>query len=349
VGGGPPRPHTPTPRIIETIPGRYEMTDVKGEKTRRPRRRPAALFWPIVIIGAGVALLLSNLGYLPWASWNILWRLWPLLLIALGIDLLIGRRSTLGAIVSAVLILALVGGAIALAFYAPSIPQLATLAQSPEWHTTHVEQSLEGVERASVTIDTSSLPCMVSKLSDSPNLIEGNITYRGTLIFDAFVRSGRADVKLDTYFTGPWWGWTPDFGATSDAIWDIKLSPKVPIDLNLDSGSGRCDFDLSGLQVNNLVVDSGSGAVDLTLPADSSFEASIDSGSGRIAITLPKGVGARVVLDSGSGAFRPDERFEMVGGERGDDSVWETENYDSAEVTIQLEIDQGSGALIIAK
>jgi hypothetical protein len=325
------------------------MTDVIEKKARKPRRRPASLFWPIVIIGAGVALLLSNLGYLPWASWNILWRLWPLLLIALGIDLLIGHRSIFGAIISAVLILALVGGAIALAFFAPSIPQLAEMAQSPEWNTTHIEQSLEGVERASVTIDTGSVPCTVGKLSDSSNLIEGDITYRGTLIFDAPIHGGKADVKLDSYFTGPWWGWSPDFGTAPNPAWDVKLSPKVPLDLNLDTGSGHCDFDLGGLQVNSLVVDSGSGAVDLILPSDSSFEAHIDSGSGRLAITLPTDVGARVVLDSGSGAFRPDGRFQMVSGERGDDSVWETENFDTAAFTIELKIDQGSGALIIEK
>jgi len=38
-----------------------------------------------VLIGAGVLLLLSNLGYLPWQSWNVLWRLWPLLLIGVGV------------------------------------------------------------------------------------------------------------------------------------------------------------------------------------------------------------------------------------------------------------------------
>ncbi len=325
------------------------MTDVQEKKARKPQRHPPSLFWPIVFIGAGVALLLSNLGYLPWASWNILWRLWPLLLIALGIDLLIGRRSVVGAIISAVLILALVGGAIALAFYTPSIPQLAELAQSPEWRTAHVEQSLEGVERASVTIDTGSVPCLLSKLSDSLNLIEGDITYRGTLVFDAPVRGGRADVRLDSYFTGPWWGWAPGFEDNPRAVWGVKLSPKIPLDLNFDTGSGRCYFDLSGLQVNSLIVDSGSGAVDLILPSDTSFEARIDAGSGRFAITLPAGVGARVALDSGSGAFRPDERFEMVSGERGDDSVWETENLSTAETTIELEIDQGSGALVIEK
>jgi hypothetical protein len=324
------------------------MTDVQ-EKGRRPRRRPASLFWPIVIIGAGVALLLSNLGYLPWSSWNILWRLWPLLLIALGVDLLIGRRSVFGAIVSAVLIAALVGGAIALALFAPSIPQLAELTQAPEWKTTHIEQSLDGVERASITIDTGSVPCIVDALSDSPNLIEGDVTYRGTLVFDAPVRNGQADVKLDSYFSGSWWGWSPDFGAASGAVWDVGLSPKVPLDLNLDTGSGRCDFDLSSLRVNSLVLDSGSGAVDLILPADSSFEGTIDGGSGRLAITLPEGVGARIALDSGSGAFRPDGRFEMVSGERGGDGVWETENFATAEATIEMKIDQGSGALSIEK
>jgi hypothetical protein len=78
-----------------------------------------------VLIGVGVALLLSNLGYLDWSAWTVLWRLWPLLLVALGIELLIGRRSVVGTIISGVLILALVAGAIALAVFAQNIPVLA--------------------------------------------------------------------------------------------------------------------------------------------------------------------------------------------------------------------------------
>ena len=324
------------------------MSDIQESRAHKPRRRPS-LFWPILIIGAGVALLLSNLGYLPWASWNILWRLWPLLLVAMGVDLLIGRRSVVGAIVSGVLILALVGGAIALASFAESIPQLAEMAEPVEWQTAHVEHPLNDVKRASVLIDWTSLPGTLGALSDSSNLIEGDIVYRGELIFDVSERGDGADVKLDTFFSGPWWGWPPNFGNDPSSTWVVKLSPKVPLDLTLDAGSGRCDFDLSGLQISGLVIDAGSGAIDLNLPADSSFEARIDGGSGRINIVLPAGVGARVVLDSGSGAFRPDGRFEMVSGERGDDSVWETENFDTAEYTIELEIDQGSGAISIEK
>jgi hypothetical protein len=101
------------------------MSDYEGlveeEQRTRPGRshhRAPSFFWPLVLVGAGVLLLLSNLGFVPWESWNLVWRLWPLLLIGLGIELLIGRRSTLGAIVSGVLILCLIGGAIALVFFA---------------------------------------------------------------------------------------------------------------------------------------------------------------------------------------------------------------------------------------
>jgi len=315
------------------------------EGARRPRR-PPSLFWPLVLIGAGVILLLSTLGYLPWQSWNILWRLWPLLLVALGVDLLIGRRSMVGAIVSTLLILLLIGAAVAVVFFAQNIPALVELAQPVEWRTEHVEYSLADVERASVTIDWTSASGYLSALRDSPNLIEGDVAYRGQLIFDVDVRGDRADVNLDSHFSGPWFG-PFEFGDPARKRWDVGLSPNVPLDLTLNSGSGPCDFDLTGLQVSDLFLDSGSGSIELALPSGSTFDVRMDGGSGSITIVLPESVGARVVLDSGSGSFRPDERFRLVEGERGDDGVWETDNFRTAEHTILMEIDQGSGSIRI--
>jgi len=317
-----------------------------GLTPRRQRRRPPSLFWPLVLVGAGVILLLANLGYLPWQSWNILWRLWPLLLVALGVDLLIGRRSMVGAIVSAFLILLLLGGGVALLLFAQNIPALVEVTGPVEWQTEHVEHPLAEVERASVTVDWTSLPGYLSALRDSSSLIEGDVTYRGQLTFDVNVHRNQADVNLDSHFSGLSFG-TFDLDDRGDARWDVKLSPSVPLDLTLDAGSGHCDFDLTGLQVSDLFLDSGSGAIDLALPSGNTFEAVIDGGSGRIAITLPESVGAQVVLDSGSGSFRPDERFRLVEGKRGDDSVWETDNFHTAEHTIMLKIDQGSGSISI--
>ncbi len=318
---------------------------------RRPRsRRPPSVFWPIVFISAGVLLLLSNLGYLPPLSWGVVWRLWPLLLVALGIDLLIGRRSVIGAIFSTIAVVLLIGGIVVLALLAPSIPavsdwigplELPTWIR-PEFETRHVEYPLQGVEQAKVYIDWSSVPGYLSALEDSPNLIEGDIDYRGQLTFDASVVGGRANVKLDSSFFGLW-----SFGDQSGKRWDVRLSPEVSLDLRLDTGSGPCDFDLTGLQISKLVLDAGSGPIDLTLPSGSTFEAEIDGGSGSITIVLPESVGARVELDAGSGPFNPDERFELVRGKRYGDGVWETDNYGTAEHTITLKIDQGSGTVNI--
>lgn len=319
------------------------------ENTRRSRRRPPSFFWPLVLIGTGAVLLLSNLGYLPWQSWNVLWRLWPLLLVALGVDVLIGRRSMLGAMVSGLLILMLICSAVAIALFAQNIPMLVEFTRPVEWRTEHVEYPLGDVESGSVAIDWTSAPAYLGALPDSStNLIEGDVVYRGQLVFDVNVHGSQADVELDSHFSGPWFG---PFGFDDRAgdRWDVKLSPEVLLDLALDAGSGRCEFDLTGLQIAALFLDAGSGSVDLALPPNSSFEAVIDGGSGNIAITLPEGVSARVVLDSGSGSFRPDERFRLVEGEWDDDGAWETDDFDTAEHTIVLKIDQGSGSISIAE
>jgi hypothetical protein len=127
----------------------------------------------------------------------------------------------------------------------------------------------------------------------------------------------------------------------------VRVSPNVPLDLALDAGSGRCDLDLTGLQIEYFSLDSGSGSVDLVLPSGGTFDARIASGSGRLVVVLPESVGMQVQLDSGSGAFRADERFRLVDGDRGDDGMWETEDFRSAEHRIMLKIDQGSGSINI--
>lgn len=321
----------------------------------RPRRQPPSLFWPIILIGAGVVLILVNQGYARDLSWGVIWRLWPLLIIALGVDLLIGRRSVLGAIVSAVLLLVLIGGIVLVAMFAQSIPGVSDWVQPlklPQWIqqtdylNKHVEYPLSGVEQATVYIDWISVPGYLSALEDSRNLIEGDIDYVGELTFDVNMRGDQANVRLDSRSARIGF-WAPDRGDGRGKRWDVELSPDVPVNLTLDAGSGPCDLDLAGLQVSGLVIDTGSGPVDLALPSGSSFEARIDGGSGPISITLPRNVGMRVELDSGSGPFSADSRFELVRGKLRGDGTWETLNYDVAEPRIVLAIDQGSGPVSI--
>jgi hypothetical protein len=322
----------------------------EDERPRPPQHRQIryerrSFFWPIVLIGIGVLLLLSNLGLFPEAGWAVLWRFWPVALVALGIDVLIGRRSLGGAIASGVLILVLVGMVIGLAFFAEQIPALVQLTQPARLQSRHIAHPMEKVDSAKITIDWNSAPGYLSALEDSNNLIEANIDYRGELAFNVTNTNGRAEIVLDSYFEGVTFGqWNFD---DRDAKWDVKLNPDVTYDLWMDAGSGSCDFDLSQLPVTYLHLDSGSGSIELKLPTASSFDGDLNTGSGAVRIVLPEGVGMRVTLISGSGSFQPDGRFTLISGERDDDGVWETENYANADYKIDLTIDQGSGSMQI--
>jgi len=309
----------------------------------RPRRRShRSFFWPIMLISLGVLLLLSNLGIVAWSTWNLLWRFWPLILVAVGVDVLFGQRSALGAVISAFLILAIIGAVAGAIFFADNLPFLNNISDDSSWNTSHLQHELDDYESANIFIDWTSPPGSLYALSSSDSLIEGDITYQGELIFDVDQRGDIADVNLDTRMVS---SWTPSFQGSPRAKWEIGLTPEIPLDLSLDSGSGSCDFDLSELIIDDLYLDSGSGSIRLALPEDQSFQFELDSGSGSVQIDLPEETGVRVDLDSGSGSFNPGNNFDLVSGERRGDGVWESENYDSAKFTIEITIDQGSGSI----
>ncbi len=329
------------PKPIEPILPRSSSAEDDFERPSRSR----SVFWPIILVGAGVLLLLSNMGIFPVSGWDVLWRFWPVLLIALGIDVVFGRRSLGGAVAGGVLILLLLGMAIGVAFFAEQIPFLVALTEPAKLQYKTVEHPLDDLKSAKVSVDWTSAPGYLSALADSTNLIEATVAYRGDLSFKVEVQGNHAVVLLDSYVQGVS---SSVFNfSDQDSRWDVKLSPQVPLDLWLNVGSGSCDFDLTELDVENLDLDGGSGSLRLTLPETDNFEGKIDAGSGSMTLILPKGVGLRIELTDGSGSFNPDDRFRLVSGEADDDGVWETENYDKADYKITLEIDQGSGSLII--
>jgi hypothetical protein len=81
------------------------------ESFKGPHER-VNLFFPIVLVGAGVILLMANLGMLTRDPFFFALQFWPVFLIAGGIQLLFGRTRTLGTVVSVLLGLAVVGSAI---------------------------------------------------------------------------------------------------------------------------------------------------------------------------------------------------------------------------------------------
>jgi hypothetical protein len=323
---------------------RNEPIVPRSDRRSKPKSG-RSLFWPIVLIGFGVILLLSNMGLFPSTSWSILWRLWPIALIALGIDVLIGHRSVIGAIASGVLALLLIGLAIGAALLADQVPALIELTKPAELVTEYVEHPLDGITQARISIDWTSSPGYLSSLSDSDNLIEADIAYRGELAFDVDVDGEYADVSLDSYLQGISYG-SLNFN-DADARWDVELHPEPDYDLYLDAGSGSYDYDLSDLSVRSVELDAGSGSVRMHFPSQGRIIGELDTGSGKVDLIIPQAFGVRIDLDAGSGRFRPSDRFVHISDDDDNDGIWQTENYAEAAHTIELDIDQGSGTITI--
>jgi hypothetical protein len=310
------------------------------------RGRPS-LFWPLLLIGIGVILLLSNLGILPADSFNILWRFWPLVLVIIGLDILLGRRSAVGSIISSILVLALLGGVVAFVLFARNIPGFISEFGSSELHQEFISTPLEDFDSATVKIDWTSGPAKLYALSDSNNLLEGDIKYFGNLFFNVEPAGDHVEVDLDTRIEGFFFPHPGDDGRNRS--WQIGLNPAIRLDLILDAGSGRGEYDLSRLNIESFNIDAGSGPLTITLPETGRIEGIIDGGSGPITLILPNSLEAQVTLGSGSGSFDPSSRFSKIRTGRDDEdvAVWVTDDFQGADNSIDLEIDPGSGPILI--
>lgn len=345
-------------------PERPPAGSVEGPRIRESaaRRRPA-LFWPLMLIGTGVILLLYQFELLRINAWTLLWRYWPVILILVGIDILFGRRSVFGSILRVLFVFAGLSAIVAWFFVAQDGDSRAFRLDRPELKRETIEYPLGSVHEARVVLDLGSWSTRVMALVDSSNLIEGEIESYGQLRFDAAAQGQRATVELSERSTDSGrWLWFDN----RDPQWEIALSPDVLLDLELDCGSGSGSFDLEGLQLRDLQVDGGSGSVhlmlpdarkmeigldagsgvlELVLPQRGSADVTIDGGSGSLRIELPRGMEARVELESGSGSFSPNGDLRLVDGERSGDGVWETEGYARAENRMEIRILQGSGSV----
>lgn len=290
--------------MTESRPSREPFEIRPDPSTRRTdepfHREYRSLFWPILLIGAGIVLLLVNMGVLPAFPFWQLWRLWPVLLIVAGLDILFARRvplvgALLGVVVVAGVVILLAGGP--LRSQEPAdLPGFAWLQRGTETQRQFFSEPLGNTRSVQVDLDLAAAPTTLSVLGDSDNLIEADIAHAGTVRWHVSGNDNKRIVLDSQGVSGVFpWNWDE-----RDLRWDIRLSPHVPTTLNIDAGSGPCTLKLDDLRLEQLDIDGGSGALDVVLPATRQ-EIALESGSGSVNLDLSDEADATLELRMSSG------------------------------------------------
>jgi hypothetical protein len=306
-----------------------EEIDVEEQEQRR-----VSFVGPMLLIAVGTILLLNVLEVLDWSIWWSILHLWPIFLIAAGLDLLLGRRSVWGPLLAAVLVLAILAGALWLS--------VSDVAGGRGLTSEQIHQPLGGAAKAAVAVDPGAGILRIEALPESAVLVEGVIHVgEGERVAQDYAQSGaQATFELRTEGGQPW----VPFGSGLDArrLWDLGLSPGATLQVNTSLGLGEAALDLTGLTLSDLQTNMGIGLTRITLPDEGQYRGRLDGAIGVTTIDIPEGLGARLHVDTGIAARQLPDDYREQG-----DNVYVSPGYETAESRVDLDISQAIGLLRI--
>lgn len=279
----------------------------------RPVVRSRGLAFPVLLIALGVYVYLVNTGVVPAPRWSDLAALWPLVLVLVGVDLLVGPRAPLLALVAIVTIVAL---ALAAVSVAPTATPLVQRARIP----------LDAAVRGAVELTFGA----------------GRLALTGGSSAFAEVSSTREDVQSRIDRAGSTARLTiaqPEglpLGGGPDVVWDVRLNGDVRYDLDLKLGAGDFDVDLANVRVASATVNVGAADLRLVLPRpDGTLDISLRGGAASIVVEIPAGVEARIDTSGSS--------LTSVSGPT------ETAGYASATNRVRVDVRTGAASIRIVR
>lgn len=283
-------------------------------------------------IGLGVTFTLINFDILALSIWQVILSLWPLFLIAIGFDILIGRRSKLLGAFGILLMTALLAGSLWLLSTGVEITYGGESRQ--------IRQDLDGATQARVKILPGVGILRLKDLRESLALVMGTIPseYSVQVTQSFSMIDDRAVYSLNSIsgnFSFP--------GAGQLFIWDLGLTPSIPIDLEVEMGLGETNLELTNLDLNSLSLDLGVGQSDLILPSRGQLDGTIDAAIGQVIIWVPSEIGLRVQKDTALVIVQFPEDYHQEKG------IYTSPNYTSADHHVDLRIDMAIGRIVIRK
>jgi hypothetical protein len=319
-----------------------------------------SLFWPVILIGAGLIWLLYNLDLITGANLSAAFRLWPLLLIGAGLDLLFGRRFP---ITGALFGLAVVAGLITIILAGPQLGLVST----PSLQTETFVAPTGLARKAKLDFQFSSGQIHVKPLSGSPNLVVATAVHSGNVEFSDSGTTNRAIRLSGPQSMGNPFTWFSDLG---EQKWDVAIAPEIPVDIDVGVSSGQAQILLEGLNVESATIRVSSGDTQVLFPATGkAYPANVRISSGSLTVGIPAGAETEIdsqissgrltfelpasspvrfeVTQKSSGNVRLPARFQLIEGDERGEGVWEAPGSDPSAPLIEIRVGMSSGSVIV--
>ncbi|NLN07454.1 MAG: hypothetical protein GX167_07540 [Firmicutes bacterium] len=282
----------------------------------------------LLVVLAGTAWLLSNLGLLSLAS---LWELrsyWPVLIVIWGILILFGKGGSFSGCLLALVILVLVFG-VATAYFLP------VKQETGEFYVTQIENrygaqqlrlilrhsagdlllhSYPGMQLAYLQLQSSQRPEIKQALDNKTAVV--TIADR-----DRTVLRGR-----------------------STSRWEIGIGAGLPVEIFLETGATDAEIDMSGLAVTSLEIKAGAADLDLIL-GRTGGKISIESGAGSITVQIPDDVGVRLRTAGALLSVKTEDSQVISVGKH----QYESKDLEKKTAVVDLEIKAGAGSVTLQR
>jgi N-terminal domain of toast_rack, DUF2154 len=302
------------------------------------RTRGTSVVFPILLIAFGVLMLLW-LWRPDFYPWPVLDKYWPLFLILVGTGMLWDRLhrqrepesaprfpigSTIGTITFLVVLSALL--------WRGQASERGHLVLSAG--RTHDAKSVDAASAKAVRLSIQMPVGQLRLEGGAQHLLEADF-YHGsaweTPTVDYVVDSGVGDLNL-TQHGGD------QFATNSDNAWNLKVTEKLPLELDLDLGAGRGDLNFARVDLTRLNVNIGAGQVmvDLTGERGKDLQAELHGGVGQATIRLPKNVGVVATVHGSMGSID-------VHGLKEEDGQYVNAAYGKAAIILHLNVEGGIG------
>lgn len=301
------------------------------------------IIWGVLLLFVGGVLLLQNFDVINF-YWTNTWRFWPVLFIMWGLKLLLNRKGKQTGSIAALAVLVL---SLSVLFVQgqqkPDFKRAFIYFDDNDWDSEpttkmmHFSQPFLADDSTKSTVLNISGGAVVYELKHSTDsLFEAHVE-KGRGGFSLLKNTNDSTIVVDFKMKGRKHrgGHSWNFGPSAGII-DLRLNTYPVWDINLSTGAGSSEFDLSNFKVSKLKIEGGASSFEVKLGELYPLtKLNVETGAANVEIKIPLNSGCQIKTSTGMSSR------DFSGFTKKNNGVYETSNFASAKNKIFIDLEGG--------